>query len=1138
MRDELKTAAALSPEQRALLALRLRQRREAAPKVNLIPRAEPGGVYPLSFEQEQLWFINQLDPTSTVHHLNRTFRLDAAPDADALAQSFDELVRRHEILRTSFVVTDGRTYQVVAPARPGTLSVTDLRDLPAAERDARALQLATEQARRPFDLAQGPLLRAALLLLTDESALLLLTLHHIVTDWWSFKILFKEIAILYRAFADGRPAPLAELPIQYGDFAAWQQQQLRGETLERLLAYWRRQLAAAPPLLQLPTDRPRPPILTTRGARHFFLLPRRLYDAFEALSRRENVTLFTALLAVFQTLLHRYTGQTDILVGTPSANRSRAELESLIGFFLNTLVLRADFSDNPRFVELLARLREAVVGAHAHEELPFQKLVGALRPQRSLSHTPLIQVNFIYLSGQTPAMESLDANKPTAALPGLTVGGLDIPHTASEFDLSLVLEVTPQGLDGFVEYNTELFEAATATRLVEHLQNLMEAVAANPAGRVSDFQFLTEAERRKLLVEWNATTAAYPHTRCLHELFEAQAQRTPDAEAVVAGATRLSYRELNERANQLAHHLRAAGVGPETLVGLCVERSAEMIVGLLGILKAGAGYLPLDQSYPRERLSYMLAHAGVRVLLTQKHLAEMFVQDGLRLVLLDGDARALARQSKANPASGVAAENLCYTIYTSGSTGRPKGVAVSHRSVVNLLHAVGRQPGLSAHDTLLAVTSLSFDIAALEIYLPLITGARLVLASRDASADGIALRELLRAAGASVMQATPTTWRMLVEAGWQPRPPFKVLCGGEALPEDLAQTLAAGGAQVWNLYGPTETTIWSTVAPVNDAEPVVTIGRPLANTQAYILDAHLQPVPRGATGELYLGGAGVARGYLHESALTAAAFIPHPFGADAGARLYRTGDLARYLPNGRIEYQGRADAQVKVRGHRIELGEIESALSRLAAVKEAAVAAHADRAGNKFLIAYVVADAEPAPTAGELRAGLQERLPDYMIPSMFVPLARLPLTPNGKLDRRALPPPDETGPGLKAAYVPPRTEVERILTGIWQEVLGVERVGVDDNFFDLGGHSLRLLEVQHRFRAALDRELHAVEMFQYPTVRAMAAYVSGAAGQSALGRGAQRDAARKSAATRQHLRRQTRLAQDGDAPDSAAQGRL
>jgi amino acid adenylation domain-containing protein len=1128
MSDDPKPVA-LSPEQRTLLTLRLKHRRTAAPQKNLIPRAETGGIYPLSFEQEQLWFINQLDAASTMHHLNHTFRLASTNDA-ALAQSIDELVRRHEILRTTFMVRDGRPYQLVAPARPGMLSILDLRAMAEREREPRALQLATEQARRPFDLAHGPLFRAALLRLTDETALLLLTLHHIVTDWWSFKILFKELTVLYRAFARGRPSPLAELPIQFGDFAVWQQQQLQGATLESLLSYWKQQLADAPPLLKLPTDRPRPPVQTTRGLRQHFSLPRNLYDACEALSRRENVTLFTTLLAVFQTLLHRYTAQADILVGTPSANRTRAELEGLIGFFLNTLVLRADFSSNPSFTDLLAQLRRVVNNANAHEELPFQKLVAALQPQRSLSHTPLIQVNFIYLAGQPPTIDSLGVDEPAGALPGQAASGLHVPHIASEFDLSLTLEVTPWGFAGFVEYNTELFESATITRMIEHLQKLMAAVVAAPSGRVSDFAFLSETEQRKILVEWNDTAAAYPQEQCLHELFEAQAAARPEACAVTSGGAQLSYRELNERANQLAHHLRALGIGPEMPVGICMERAPELLAGLLGILKAGGAYVPLDHTYPQERLAYMVRHAGARVILTQTHLAAALAQHGVRLILLDGDAGGWAQESKENPSSGAVAENLCYTIYTSGSTGRPKGVAVSHRSVVNLLHAVQRRPGLSAHDTLLGVTSLSFDIAALEIYLPLITGARLVLAPRAVAADASKLQALLRDSGASVMQATPTTWRMLIDDGWQPPSSFKVLCGGETLPADLARDLSTGGAQVWNLYGPTETTIWSSVAEIDAAAPVVTIGRPLANTQAYILDAHLQLVPLGAAGELYLGGAGLARGYLHQPALTAATFIPHPFGADAGARLYRTGDMARYLPDGRIEYLGRVDSQVKVRGHRIELGEIEAALGRVAAVQEAVVVARAEGAENKYLVAYVVADGEQPPSVSELRAELQTSLPDYMIPSAFVFLDALPLTPNGKVDRNALPAPDDARPALQAAYVAPRTEVERVLAGIWQEVLGVGQVGADDNFFDLGGHSLRLLQVQYRLREVLGQELHAVEMFRYPTVGAMAAYLSG--GQPFTGHDEQHDEARKRSATRQRLRgqrrpRPRRVEQDG-----------
>ncbi len=1125
MADELKPFSTLSPEQRALFNLRLRRRGSSsrAPREPAIVRGGERAEYPPSFEQEQLWFLHQLNSQSTLHHLNRTSVLQGPLDVPALARSVDEIVRRHEILRTRFVTRDGQPVQVVAPAQAGALALIDLRDVPEVEREAEVMRLATEQARRPFDLAEGPLMRTTLLRSGTERHVFLLTIHHIITDWWSFKVVYRELSVLYNAFSSGMPSPLADLPIQFGDYALWQHRHLQGDTLETLLKYWKRQLAGAPTLLELPTDRPRPSIQTFRGVRLPFVLPMKLYEPLKELSRRENVTSYTTLLAVFQTLLHRYTNQEDILVGTPSANRSRGETEGLIGFLLNNLILRADFSNQPSFREVLRRLRKVVLGANAHQELPFRKVVAELRPERSLSSTPLIQVNFIFLTSHAPTFESLNS-APGAGLglEGLSVSGINIQNVTSEFDLSLVLEEIPDGLDCFIEYSTDLFDDETIKLMVEHLGNLMEAVARDPDARVSRLNYLTREELTRLTARRGEPVVnAGGDFRSVRRMFEEQAGRTPDAVALTFGEERLSYRDLNRRANQLARHLRALGVGAGTLVGIFVERSAEMLVGLLGVLKAGAAYVPLDPEYPRARLDFMREDARVEVLLTQKRLAGRVPASASKVVYLDANREIIAREEAENLPGDVTPDELAYVIYTSGSTGRPKGVQVTHRAVANLLASVRRRPGLDAQDVLVSVTSLSFDIAALELFLPLIVGARLVLVSRETAMDGARLSEELANSGATTMQATPATWLMLVEAGWPGGGGrFKALCGGEALPRELAAQLLERGISLWNMYGPTETTIWSTLRRVESADAPITIGHSIADTDLYVLDPNLQPVPTGVPGELYIGGAGLARGYLRRPGLTAEKFVPHPFAAEPGARLYRTGDRARQLSDGSIDFLGRLDHQVKLRGFRIELGEIESALRECTGRQEVVVSLREDVPGDKRLVAYVAGDPRAALDAELLRERLREKLPEYMLPSSFVRLERLPLTPNGKLDKGALPPPDGARPASTQSYVPPRNGVEGVIANIWRAVLGVDEVGAHDNFFDLGGHSLLLSQVHHKLFEAFGGEVQILELFQYPTVSALAEHLSRRHGaESALALSEQRGATRKKSSSRRRLRK-------------------
>ncbi|MGK7878448.1 MAG: amino acid adenylation domain-containing protein, partial [Xenococcaceae cyanobacterium] len=1040
---------------------------------------------PLSFAQQRLWFLGQLEPGSSAYNMPAVYRLTGQLNITVLEQSLNEIIRRHEVLRTTFPAVDGQPSQAIAPSVTLTLPTIDLREHPETEREAIAQQLANEEAQQPFNLATGPLFRVKPLRLAGAEYVLLLNMHHIISDGWSFDIFFRELEALYTAFSNDQPSPLPELPIQYADFAYWQRQWLQGEVLESQLNYWKQQLSGSLPLLQLPTDYPRPPIQTYQGAYQSLELSLDLTEALKTLSQQEGATLFTTLLAAFQTLLSRYSGQEDIIIGTPVAGRNQVETEGLIGFFINSLAIRTNLSGNPSFRQLLSQVREVTLGAYDHQDLPLEKLIEELNPERDLSRSPLFQVMFAFQNTPSQPRELL----------GLTITPLEVHNGTSKFDLTLDLRETSEGIKGGIEYNTDLFKAETITRILGHFQTFLESIVANPEQRLWDLPILTAAERHQLLVEWNNTQNNYSNNTCIHQLFDAQVEQTPDAIAVVFENQQLTYRELNRRANQLAHHLQALGVRPEVLVGICVERSLEMVVGLLGILKAGGAYVPLDPGYPQERLAYMLSDSQVPVLLTQKQLVVGLPNHQACVVCLDTDWRKISQKSEENPVCGVKPENLAYVIYTSGSTGKPKGVQIIHRGVVNFLNSMSSQPGLTTQDILLAITSLSFDIAALELFLPISMGARIVLVSREVASDGSQLLARLTSSGATVMQGTPATWCMLLAAGSKDSYPLKILCGGEALPRELASQLLERGSSLWNLYGPTETTIWSTAYKVNASRLVTRIenapeciGRPIANTQVYILDQHLQPVPIGVPGELYIGGDGLARGYLNRPELTAEKFISNPFSDEPGSHLYKTGDLARYLPDGNIEFLGRIDNQVKIRGFRIELGEIEAVLTQHSEVQQAVVIVREDEHGNKHLVAYVVPNNQfliPSPESqipSQLCHFLKQKLPDYMIPSAYILLDTLLLTPNGKIDRCALPEPDPLRLNLESAFVAPSTSVEQQIADIWTQFLKLDTVGIHDNFFELGGHSLLATQIISRLRQAFGRELPLKILFEAPTV--------------------------------------------------------
>jgi amino acid adenylation domain-containing protein len=1091
---------------RRLLAAEQGRVTEPAPD---IPHRAEGAELPLSFAQQRLWFLDRLSPGTPLYNVARAFHFPGRIDPLALGWALAEVTRRHEALRTTFVEVASRPRQVIGPPGSVSLPIVDLSALAAPARQKRVQRLAAAEARRPFDLAAGPLLRATLLLLGEEGSCLLLAVHHIVADGWSMAVLCRELGALYDVFVDRPPGPvdgaavaataaLAALPVQYADFALWQRGRLQGELLEEQIAWWRERLAGCPRVLDLPADRPRPPVQDLHGARRTRRLAAGLGAAVQALARRSETTPFTVSLAAVGALLARVTGREDLLLGSPVANRTRAELAGLVGFFANTLVLRVEATGDPEFTALLGRVREMVAGALSHQELPFERLVEALQPDRDLSGSPLFQVMFM-----------LEEEGVVLELGGRRARPVRLDPGTAATDLTLWLEEGPGGeLAVTAEYAVALFEATTVDRLLGHFETLLSGAVVAPAARLSSLPLLTARERAALLVEWNDT--AWPVAAATaHDLFAACAALRPGAVAIVFAGEAVTYGELRWRSARLAGWLRALGIGPEARVGICLERSVDMVVAVLAVLEAGGAYVPMDPAFPRERLALLLEDSRADVLVTRRPLAATLPQHGARVVHLEPGWEESAPVAPAR--AGPAPDHLAYILYTSGSTGRPKGVQITHRSLVNFLAAMRRRLGLGAGDALLAVTTLSFDIAGLELLLPLVCGGRVVLASDEQSADGHALAALIATSGATAMQGTPATWRLLLAGGWRGHEGLAILCGGEALPPELAERLHARGAVLWNLYGPTETTIWSTAARIEEAGQV-TAGRPIDNTHIYVVDQAFNVLPPGVPGEVLIGGAGLSRGYFDRPDLSAERFVPDPFAGAPGARLYRTGDLGRLRPDGRLEILGRLDQQVKVRGFRIELGEIEAFLARHPTVRQAVVTAEAERTGERRLVAWFVPRGE-APTASALRDFLRQRLPEYMVPSLFVPLAELPLTPNGKVDRRALPAPAETG--RKEGFVPARGRLERAIAAIWSEVLGRERVGVRDNFFDLGGHSLLLAEVQGRLATAPDpavrRRVTMVDLFRCATVESLARLLGEVPDEETLPRRGYRHAARRRA---------------------------
>jgi amino acid adenylation domain-containing protein len=1058
MADNTEKLAGLSSAKRALLEKLVAERRAAAGEVR--PRPRPERI-PLSFGQERLWVVEQLAPGSAAYNEAIVLWLEGALDVDALQRAIDEVVRRHESLRTSAPAEGGRPYQRIAPSLTVPLQQAE------ATSDDEALRMASSAIAASFDLVRGPLVRALLVRVGAERHLLAIAVHHLLIDGWSIHVVLGELARLY----NGEQLP--EPRLQYADYALWQREWLEGERMERQVAYWREHLDGCPSTLDLPADRPRPPVQSFKGSVVRHLIPPDLYEAVEQFSRRENVTPFMTLFAAWTTLLHRLTGQEDLPLGVGLANRPRAELESIVGFFVNTLVLRTRFDGAPTFLDLLAQVRETTLGAQANQDAPLSRVLETMKLDRAASHMPFVQVMLFF---QNYAQNAVAMN-------GLRVSRvpLDLVHPGStQTDIALFINQEAVG-ELLFQYSTDLFDTETIERLAGNFVVLLRAAVADPSLPIAQLPLLTDAERAQL-AKWNDTRVPYEPGPLIELL-----QPASDRPAVTFRGRTMTYGELRARATALADELRAKGVGPGSLVGLFVERSLEMVIGLVAILEAGGAYVPLDPSYPAERLAFMLGDAEARVVVTQQELRDQVPVQGLEIVIADAQAPSPRAGGERVAEGRVRGDDLAYVIFTSGSTGRPKGVQITQRSAANLLQSVAKEPGMTAHDTICAVSTLSFDIALFELVLPLTVGAHILLADRDTVRDGNALSRLVAQNDVTIMQATPATWRMLLDIGWRGKPGLKIISTGEALPRELAERLLPCGRELWNLYGPTETTVYSALGRIESGSGPIPIGRPVANTQIHIVDRHMQLLPPGVPGELLIGGDGLARGYLGRPDLTAEKFI-----AWGDTRVYRAGDLAAWRRDGTLEVLGRMDHQVKLRGFRIELGEIEAVLARHEGVEQAVVHCREDRPGDKRLVAYTKGSA----STDALRDHLRKSLPDYMIPAAFVALEQFPLTPNGKVNRHALPAPEAFAAPVTE---PPRTPDEQSIAALWADLLGRTDIGRDDNFFDLGGHSLLAMQLLARLEKATGVEVPLRALFDAPTVATLAGKVAEARAASLEG---------------------------------------
>ncbi|HEU5180260.1 MAG TPA: amino acid adenylation domain-containing protein [Candidatus Polarisedimenticolia bacterium] len=1079
--------AALSPEQRALFEARLKQKGLAAPRpktIAPIPGREKLAWFPVSLDQERLWFVDQMEPGNPAYNIHLSSRLFGPIDPELMRRALNASIARHEVLRTTFKVVDGRPVQVVAPSLEIDLPVVDLQSLPESERPEAALREATRAASVHFDLERGPLVRAGLARLGPEDHVLMVCMQHAITDRWSFDIFEKEVAQIYVALRDGSQLQLPPLPIQFADFAAWQRQELSGERLERHLAYWREKLAGAPLVLEIPVDRPRPPVQSFGGARAYTMYPESVRTALKELTRRANATMFMTTLAALDVLCWKYTGQRDLLIGSTIADRNRIETENVIGYFLNMLLLRAKIDPAMTFHQLLAQVRETALEAYAHQDVPFATLVSELRPRQDPSRNPLIQVSLIYLD-----FPDLEASEEV----GLSSSEeLDVDNGASRFDMTLACTELPgTGIHGYIEYATEVYGKEKVERMLRHLGRIFELVSAHPDRPLAALQVLTPEEHDSLVTGFNDTARPYP-AACLHDRFETAAAAQPEAPALVQAGKVTSLGELNRAANRMAHRLAALGIGPGDMVPICVRRSPGQVAALLAVLKSGAAYVPLDPALPAERLASMLSDVRPRVVLIEHALASLLADAAVPRIEIEEAWEASACPQDENPASRATPADLAYVMFTSGSTGVPKGVLVPHRAIVNRLQWAQERFPIRPGERVLTLASYTFDIAVWELLGPLLSGATVVMPREEDAKDPAALARLVRDERVAVAHFVPSMLRVFLEdpAAAQCGALRAVFCGGEGMDRDLHDRFfeKLPARLLAHFYGPTEAAIsclaWECAPDL--APGPVPLGRPIANAHIYLLDSCFQPVPEGVPGEIFIGGIPLAHGYLERPDLTAERFVPDPLSGAPGARLYRTGDLARFRQDGTLEFLGRTDHQLKVRGHRIEPGEIETALERLPGIQRAVAVARSDGASQR-LVAYLETAGAEAPSEADLRVALRRSLPEYMVPAAFVALDRLPLGPNGKIDRAALP---EPGTTIRSeAPVPPRTPIEETIAGIWTALLRRGPVGVEDNFFDLGGDSLLATQVISRVRAAFEIELPLRRFFEGSTVAALAAVV-------------------------------------------------
>ena len=1048
-----------------------------------IPHVDSFAPRPLSPAQQRLWFMEQMNPGVPVYNEAEAVQLTGELNVGSLERALNQIIARHELLRSTIRVIEGVPHAVVHESWPLRFKRVDLDTLPSEKRQCEVDRLLIDEPRAPYDLEAEPGIRVALLRLSPQEHVLILMMHHIICDWSSQGIIWRELSALYRSFVAGATATLPTLSVTHGDYAAWKQGQLTANSFADSLAFWEETLKGSPALLELPADRPRPPIMSYQGSRLRWKLNRTLTEALRSTSRQEKTSLFTIFATALDTLLYRYTGIEDILLGIPLADRDLPELQSVIGFLLHVHVLRARISGDMTFRELLSQVQKAALDLYMHRSVPFDQIVRKLRPERNLSYSPLFQVMLNW--------RDRDQQLSFIGLERLDIDSLMASADTSKFDLLLFATDSGDEIWLELEYSADLFDKDRIVRMLGHYQTLLEAVAADPGMSIAKMPLLTAEEHQQIVVDWNRTELSIPQDKCLDELFREQVERTPDTVALAFEGNHLTYRQLAKRTDQLAAYLQDLGVDRNTLVAICVERSADMLVGLLGILKAGGAYLPLDPTFPPERLTFMLQDAQPLVLLTQKRLRGLFQSIPAQLVCIDALPPTL--RGRPTELTGRRAEDLAYVLYTSGSTGTPKGVQIQHRALVNFLISMQCEPGIAARDTLLALTTLSFDIAGLELYLPLTVGARVVIAPSETTKDGKKLIALMKACGATIMQATPATWRMLLDSGWQGSSGLKILCGGEAWGTELADELLPRCESLWNMYGPTETTIWSSVSRVEKDRPVL-IGAPIANTTFHVFDGCGQPLPVGIPGELHIGGLGLAQGYLWRDDLTRERFLPDPFNPQTGARLYKTGDLVRRVPGGGIEFLRRVDHQVKLRGFRIELGEIEVALEQHVGVRQCVVAIHGDHTAEKRLVAYFVpTDPRHIPLVGDLRNTLNERLPNYMIPSAFAMVERMPLTANGKIDRKALILSNSTVLSGEALVEAPRDSVEATLVQIWEQLLEVHPVGIRSSFFDLGGYSLLVVKLFAQINKTFHRSLPIAAIFGSPTIEQLATLIRGKA---------------------------------------------